>query len=446
MSRFAHNDKSINLIHERFMDWIMIGFMVLYLFGKLIRVYVDFNWAIPSGNVAFTPTTWLVNYAGGFVRRGLQGHILLWLHNVCGVEPQYVIVVASITLYFFLLTFFIRQFVKRDCCWWIVPLTLFLGGLEIDRTDGLALSLAVGAVYFYGNVQNTVLRWFLANVMGVCAILVHEITFLLVPPMMFVLVLRGRCNNFARAMAAILPMAIAFLLVFYCSGTAETVVAIKNSWRDVLGAYWSNSDFAGVSSIGWTIQSVFGEWVKCFWESHSAGCPDIVWFILMICAAYILACNAPSFMRMRAVDDSRQITLGSILIFQLLMIVPIFFVFFDSSRLVAYWFVSSFLWFFVVPASHFQESIPSCFFKLSRSVHVGVGRIYRFFSAKIAQYVLIAMLLCFGVPSVGMNIFYAAGRSVVGTYITFAFSRVFVSHGLLSNPGEGRPACEVFAR
>ena len=96
------------------MDWIMIGFMGLYLFGKLIRVYVDFTWAIPSGNVAFTPTTWLVNYAGGFVRRGLQGQVLLWLHNVFGVEPQFVVVVTSITLYVCLLAFFIRQFVKRE--------------------------------------------------------------------------------------------------------------------------------------------------------------------------------------------------------------------------------------------------------------------------------------------------------------------------------------------
>ena len=427
------------------MDWIMIGFMVLYLFGKLTRVYVDFNWAIPSGNVAFTPTTWLINYAGGFVRRGLQGQVLLWLQNVYGMEPQHVIVVASITLYFCLLAFFIRQFVKRDCCWWIVPLTLFLGGLEIDRTDGLALSFVVGAVYSYGNVKNKILRGFLANTMGVCAILVHEITFLLVAPMMFLLVLRNK-RKFARAIAAILPMGIVFLLVFYCSGTAENVAAIKNSWRDVLGTYWSNSDFAGVSSIGWTIKSVFGEWVKCFWESRSLGCPDIVWFVVMICVAYILACNAPSFLRLRAVDDAQPIALGSILMFQLLMIAPIFFVFFDSSRLVSYWLISSFLWFFMVPISHFQESLPSCFFKLSKSVHMGIGSISMFFSAKTAQHVLIAMLLCFGVPPVGMNIVHAAGRSVAGTYITFAFSQVFASHGLLSNPGEGRPACEIFAR
>jgi len=431
---------------EYIIDWIVGIYLVLYFVGKLIRVYVDFSWAIPSGNVAFTPTTWFVSYAGGFVRRGLQGEVLYRLQEWLGIEPQYFIVVVSISLFIFLGIFFIRQFVRNGYSWWLVPLTFFLGGFEIDRTDCLAVTLMVGAVMSYRHVDSGAIRWLLINFLGVCAILVHELSFLLMVPMLGVLILRKDKSRLHQPFLWTLPMVVAFACAVWCHGTVDVVAQIRDSWRQTLGGYWNNSSLAGISSLGWTADSVVHDWANCFLKSRSLGVPDIMWFFVMICIVYVLAVNSISFIRLRQPDAVKQQTIGSVVLFQLIMVSPMAIVFFDSSRFMSYWISSSFLWFLVVPETHIRRGMPNCILWCSKMINTCVDGTLSCFNKKVSRYVLIAAMLCVGIPMVGMNLVQAGGRSIVGTYITFALAPVLASQGLLVNAGEGRPYCEVFAR
>jgi hypothetical protein len=430
---------------EKFINWCVGVYLVLYLAGKLIRVYVDFTWAIPSGNVAFAPTTWLINYAGGFVRRGLQGEVLYRLHDLLAIEPQYCIAIISIVIFAFLVAYFITRFIKRGCCWWIVPLTFFMGGFEIDRTDGLALMLMLGAIASYRYANRQMLRWILLNIFGVCSILVHEISFLLLVPMSFALTF-NKNRSWRTSFLWLSPMMIAFAGVVCFSGNVETVSGIRDAWRQTLGPYWDNSTFAGISSLGWTIECVMRDWCNCYLSSRSLGVPDLVWFASSICFVYVLAVNSLSFMRLRLPDVARQQTIGGILLFQLFMILPMAVVFFDTSRFIGYWIASSFLWFLTIPETGFSQGLPRQILTCSKVLNALIEMILAKVFKKRAAYALLIVMMCLGIPPVGMNLIHAGGRSIMGTYITFAFAPVFVDNGLLANPAENRPYCEVFAR
>lgn len=430
---------------ENLINWVVGVYLALYFAGKLIRVYVDFIWAIPSGNVAFAPTTWLINYAGGFVRRGLQGEVLYRLHDWFGIEPQFCIVIISISIFAFLVGYFITRLIKRDCSWWIVPLTFFMGGFEIDRTDGLALLFMLGAVASYGCAKCGKIRWIFWNIFGVCAILVHEIAFLLLVPMSYMLTF-NKNRSWIASLLWILPMMMAFAGVVLFSGNPETVSEIRDSWRQTLGTYWDNSTLAGISSLGWTIESVMRDWSKCYLRSTSLGVPDLFWLAVFICFVYVLAVNSVSFMRLRSPDATRQQTIGGILLFQLLMILPMAVVFFDTSRFMGYWIASSFVWFLTIPEARFSKRMPRRVLSCARTLNAAVDGLFVKFRKKRAACVLLIVMICLGIPPVGMNIIHAGGRSIMGTYITFAFAPVFVDHGMLINPGENRPYCEVFAR
>lgn len=423
---------------EKLINCCVGVYMVLYLAGKLIRVYVDFTWAIPSGNVAFAPTTWLINYASGFVRRGLQGEVLYWLHDLLGIEPQYCIAIISIVIFAFMVVYFITRFIKRGCSWWIVPLTFFMGGFEIDRTDGLALMLMLGAIASYRHANCRMLRWVLLNVFGVCSILVHEISFLLLVPMSYMLTF-NKNRLWLTSFLWLSPMVVAFVGVVYFSGNFETVSGIRDAWRQTLGAYWNNSTFAGISSLGWTIESVMRDWGNCYLRSNSLGVPDFLWFVVFLCFVYVLAVNSVSFMRLRLSDTVRQQTIGGILLFQLFMILPMAVVFFfDTSRFIGYWIASSFLWFLTVPEAMFIQGLPRQVLSCSKVINAIIDTMLAKAFKNSVAYALLIVMMCLGIPPVGMNFFHAGGRSILGTYITFAFAPIFVDNGVLVNFG-GKP-------
>ena len=51
---------------------------------------------------------WLINYQGGFVRRGLPGEFLYQIHQFLGIKLDLLILVTVCTIYFCISFFFIQ--------------------------------------------------------------------------------------------------------------------------------------------------------------------------------------------------------------------------------------------------------------------------------------------------------------------------------------------------
>lgn len=95
---------NVNLFLKKF---IGIYFLILFI---LISIG---SWNQVGFREGFNVGDWLINYEGGFVRRGLIGEVLFLLAKVTGVSPAiYLVGLQSITFGIFF--FFHGKFLKKN--------------------------------------------------------------------------------------------------------------------------------------------------------------------------------------------------------------------------------------------------------------------------------------------------------------------------------------------
>ena len=113
-------------------------------------------------------TDWLINYEGGFVRRGLLGQIIFEISNFFNIEISLIILYFQIISYFlyFLLFFFIFLKIKTNFFWFIIIFSpvLFLypiAELEaLGRKDILVISLfLIFSLINYNNLNSVILAF-----------------------------------------------------------------------------------------------------------------------------------------------------------------------------------------------------------------------------------------------------------------------------------------------
>jgi hypothetical protein len=70
-------------------------------------------------------TEWLINYQGGFVRRGLPGEMLYQISHHFGITPYYIIVFVCLLLYVSLTIFFCVSYKKKGYSSRLFPYLFF---------------------------------------------------------------------------------------------------------------------------------------------------------------------------------------------------------------------------------------------------------------------------------------------------------------------------------
>lgn len=143
------------------------GILVLMVVFDIMRGYPKEGWNI---------TEFLINYQGGFVRRGLVGEVLLFLHNALGISPYGTIVLISLLAYGALIWFFVHSFVRRGYSLFILPFVFFLGNPVVGefwlRKDVLILVLFIPIMYCALKPKRRYLAF--VNLFFILALLIHE--------------------------------------------------------------------------------------------------------------------------------------------------------------------------------------------------------------------------------------------------------------------------------
>ena len=225
----------------------------LSVIGLVLLVYLSISYrAIRSALEPFDPWQtgdWLINYSGGFVRRGLAGSVILSITPETW-SPAVMVSIVQLTVlaivYFCATVLFLRT--DRSPAWIMVllsPATLLfpllnpLGGLRKE-----VLALAVIAIVAVGATSRRPL------VYGVPALFVfsiavfsHEASILVLPAVFVLLWARTKGHHdtladrlLAAAFAAVGVAGLVLSLMF--RGTPEQSKAISTSWSQ-LGLTWS---------------------------------------------------------------------------------------------------------------------------------------------------------------------------------------------------------------
>lgn len=171
---------------------VCLAFFIL----AIIEMIVGQGWQFANflngkiGYYGFPISEWMINYEGGFVRRGLIGQLLYEGYSIFHYSVASVIAIiyyVSLGAFAFL---FIKLLSKKGISIFIVPFSLCLfyslgGGFISGRRDYLALILAGYIFYFYFASYSCVWKkWLAISVLAIITLLMHEASFFFTFPVL----------------------------------------------------------------------------------------------------------------------------------------------------------------------------------------------------------------------------------------------------------------------
>ncbi|MBK9927369.1 MAG: hypothetical protein IPP66_19035 [Anaerolineales bacterium] len=320
-------------------------FVILFFTGTFLFLFFHalFLMSTPTAPDTWLVGDWLINYHGGFVRRGLIGEIFLDVSQWLGIEIVTLVVVTQLIAY---LVFFISTCrLSLDATFsassfMLICSPAFILFPILDPQGGfrkeilfLALLSAL-CVYLLGSKAEVTNR-LLVFVGGVSLFIVlnHEMMAAYLPYILCAFIIHGKgFENTPRKVAFLVPaMMVAVLLVLFAKGDNKIVVAICDSLKPNLPLDCIHSDVPG--SISLLDDGVFLAHDLVFKSIQHGGL-----FMYMAVTVLSFVPLAVVWSTRRAVlfqmNKKRQYWLATYVLFAFLASAPLFWVASDYGRLV----------------------------------------------------------------------------------------------------------------
>lgn len=294
-------------------------------------------------------TDFLFNYAGGFIRRGLTGEIIFFITDCTGIRPIIVCYAIAIIAYLIVAVFTIRMFKKHGYSINVLIMGFMLGGVFLTsmndmRRDYIEMAIFIAMVVSFKRLST--FGWVvLGNIFAIFAILLHEATFFFMVPVC-VLMTNIRLDNLVKSVCLWLPSVAAFLICCLYKGTPEMLPAMCDYIRVYAPDAFGSKDVPYLMDfIEIDTQTAFYYHIgRNFLSPLSRYLPIPVLFVTLFYLIYIpfiTVCMIKAFNR-NGLDAARQNSLVSLILFQFVMLLPMFTVLScDLLRVAMYWMMSS---------------------------------------------------------------------------------------------------------
>jgi hypothetical protein len=237
--------------------WILLALMVQ---AACKQIASALSWGHDSWQIG----DWLINYEGGFVRRGLAGSLIRFLSDFSHIQANYWVIGIS-TASFLLLSAWFLLCARGTFSKALVLSCIVLGFPAyqdcIIRKDSLGLLLFLCCLRVDSSQLPRPMALGLINLLAAAAILTHEtFAFYALPALVFFARSGGEApslTKFFRRALALSPAGAVFLLTVWNHGTPETARAVNASWiplwRTINPAVVNPEvPAAAIDALGWT--------------------------------------------------------------------------------------------------------------------------------------------------------------------------------------------------
>lgn len=293
---------------------------------------------------------WLINYEGGFVRRGILGQALLCLYNQFGMNIGLTLHIISLLSTFALIALVITIFIKKRLSLFILPTVVMLGTFAINditsfRRDQFMLLIIFLILYLYKKymTSNYIIYYLLFCVTGILVILVHEASFFCFVPFIFM----HQCKlfnikNLIKSALFLLPIIASMGFCCIYKGDETTANIIWQSYQpyfvDTYGEPLTMSE--AVNALTWDTMYA----VKHHLKMNYLIFPRMFFWPIAFIATFYLCANVNRFNMFKYESkEANSVSLTSILIFQFISLLPMFTVLScDLGRITLYWTITSF--------------------------------------------------------------------------------------------------------
>ena len=350
--------------YEKAFSWLVfllfLAATCLNSFGKILHrefLHASYqSWEISE---------WLINYEGGFVRRGLTGQLLWslqqWFPYDIRVALMGICIIASAVF----LCLILRVFKKEGWSLLIIPTGFCLGFTLFNlwgRRDYISLMLTFSLFLLYRHVlrhPRQWLAWVAFYILSALQLLMHEASFFYTFPILMLYGFHHHRGQHLSITKSLCTSALQFLPVVLVMGAAcifkgnENVAqAIWDSWVPVVGRYQADVSKMGwgVFALTWSPEMIFP---SHFSTSLMGDASPAVWRIplvlLNLLAGYYLVT------RLNAVDmglyrpkTMNHVMMSNVALIQFVAMLPMFTVLScDWGRTIPYWVISSLMFYYV---------------------------------------------------------------------------------------------------
>ena len=212
--------------------------LIILFFLFLIINYLFFNYRILFRENGYILGDWLVNYNGGFVRRGLLGHFFFYFSKFFNLSIIHIIFIFSSTVYLTSLILFYK-IIKKNLSnnyvliFLFLPSTLlfnFFDPLTVGRKEILVFFFFV--VYFLNLENNSLILKIIIFLLSLIFLLTHEIIFFHLPYIFLLKYLHLKKGNTNKIKLKDYSFEI---LIILCSSLIVSIIfQLSNSYDNIL--------------------------------------------------------------------------------------------------------------------------------------------------------------------------------------------------------------------
>lgn len=371
---------------ERFFAWLVFLLFIRFLIDKILLLYRILIGESIIDYCIFDISDWLINYEGGFIRRGLMGQILLSIEQLHLYDVRIAISILCLIMSIAIIILIFLLFKKEGWSLLILP-TGFVFGFTLFRLGGRRDLLSILVTYVIFLLFNKIVSrsgkntiwWLLFYCISVVQILIHEASFFYTFPILILLYfyrLRKGQRSFTTdcqlSLLSFLPILLTMALVCIFKGDPKTAEIIWDSWRKVFSSFPCCCDTTiigeGVEALTWGAQETFVNHLKASYiGSHSPSYMLIPIAIFNLFVAYLLVSRINTIdmgtYRMRKMDN---VLMSDVLLIQFVAMIPMFTILScDWGRTIPYWILSSLFFYHIF--SYEKIEIP-CLTKISLTI------------------------------------------------------------------------------
>ncbi len=346
-------------------------FYVLFVAATIYTVYLklETGYAKESWQI----TEWLISYQGGFVRRGLPGELIFQLHHHFHLNPYHTILTISFLSYLLLAVFFIYNFIKKGFPLIILTGPFLLGGPLLNdfwvRKDTLSLLGFLLATHFA--TKKTIPNLILTNFFLMISLLTHESIGFYGLSIIFLLLFK-QWSSVIKTTIFILPSFIIFLVCLANRGSHNIANGIWESWKPVTFPTQNNNAVspipAALDGLRWTNLETNKLLLNTLTNFNDGVYAPLAWFLIIISIYYLL-------INLDKIKFSANLTrlsvnfnhthISNILIWQFIVIFPLFILGWDYGRWTFLWVTSSLIVLILTPNQYLSNLFPKFISKVS---------------------------------------------------------------------------------
>lgn len=373
---------------ERIFAWIVFSMFI----GIVIRSIVMGGVYYTSDYRSYGISEWLINYEGGFVRRGIIGQLLYYIEQLQLYDVRTCIMIICIISSIIILCLTLQIFRKEGWALLILP-TGFVFGFTLfslwGRKDFLSLILTFLIFISFKSIlthkRKKIAWWIVFYFLSTFQLLMHEASFFYTFPILAVLLYQKYrnhlwtvCKSCLACFICFIPILIIMSVVCLYKGDITVAETIWNSWGMVFESYPSEYGFMpigeGVGALSWEATKTFTDHLYSSYVGHYTPSYTRIPIVLLnfIATYYIISRVNTVNMGLYPKKQMNNISMSNIVLIQFVAMLPMYtFLSCDWGRTIPYWVISSLYFYHVFNEVNYEY--PKILNLISRKIQLYIS-------------------------------------------------------------------------